>query len=261
VLCCPVPAGVVYALQMCSHLARNSEVYFPALREAFPASRLGALLVQLSSAVRAKTCNLIGNLCRHSGSWYGLLAQPVYLRQGQGQGPPAYDSLLAALINCCADADDSTRKFACFAVGNAAFHSGELYPRLAAAVPPLLSALDDADEKTRANAAGALGNLVRNGPALAGELCAQGAVDRLIVMCLRESVVFPQRIALFSLGTMAGHGECRSSILRSRHGIGDVVHTLKHQQPMAADGAMQKYLSRLKSKLKKQQHTPKEEEG
>lgn len=78
------------------------------------------------------------------------------------------------------------------AVGNAAFHSAELYSPLAASIPPLLSALDDDDEKTRANAAGALGNLVRNGSELALELCRCGAVDRLIVMCLRERIIFPQ---------------------------------------------------------------------
>ena len=120
-------SGVVFALQMCSHLARNSEVYFSPLRETFSPSRLGSLLVQLNSAVRAKTCNLIGNLCRHSASWYDVLMQPVYLLPSskvssvsspalsEQQQHPSYDSLLAALIHCCADADDSTRKFACFA--------------------------------------------------------------------------------------------------------------------------------------------------
>lgn len=62
------------------------------------------------------------------------------------------------------------------------------------AISPLLSALDDSDEKTRANAAGALGNLVRNGSDLAGDLCAYTAVDRLLVMCLREKQIFPQVI-------------------------------------------------------------------
>lgn len=41
-----------------------------------------------------------------------------------------------------------------FAVGNAAFHSGELYPQLKPSVAPLCVALRDPDEKTRANAAG-----------------------------------------------------------------------------------------------------------
>lgn len=231
---------------MCSHLARNSEVYFEPLMNTFSASRLGSMLVQLNSSLRSKACNLIGNLCRHSSTWYPVLLQPVFLQPATARSPskraasrdaarapqdqtPAYDSLLSALVHCCADADDSTRKFACFAVGNAAFHSSDLYPHLAGAIPPLLSALDDSDEKTRANAAGALGNLVRNGSDLASDLCAYSAVDRLVLMCLQERVIFPQvfvfffvrrfqrqqllfflqRIALFSLGTMAAHPQCR----------------------------------------------------
>jgi fused-like protein len=77
-------------------------------------------------------------------------------------------------------------------VGNAAFHSAELYGPLRMSIYPLLSALDDDDEKTRANAAGALGNLVRNSGDLAQALCDAGAIDRLLVMCLRESKIFPQ---------------------------------------------------------------------
>lgn len=44
----------------------------------------------------------------------------------------------------------------------------------------------------------------------------------------------------------------RNEIIKSRHGINDVIHSLKHVDPMANDGTMQKYLTRLKSKLKKQ---------
>lgn len=44
----------------------------------------------------------------------------------------------------------------------------------------------------------------------------------------------------------------RNHILQSRQGINDVLQYLKIEEPMAHDSAMQKYLSRLKSKLKKQ---------
>ena len=43
-----------------------------------------------------------------------------------------------------------------YLVGNAAFHSGELYGQLLASISPLCVALADPDEKTRANAAGKL---------------------------------------------------------------------------------------------------------
>jgi fused-like protein len=62
------------------------------------------------------------------------------------------------------------RKFACFAIGNAAFHNPSLYDALRPAVAPLVELLSDDEEKTRANAAGALGNLVRNSGQLCGEI-------------------------------------------------------------------------------------------
>ena len=67
-----------------------------------------------------------------------------------------------------------TRKFACFAIGNAGFHSDALYPELRVAVPPLVRLLGDEEDKTRANAAAALGNLVRNSAALCGDLVRAG---------------------------------------------------------------------------------------
>jgi fused-like protein len=67
---------------------------------------------------------------------------------------------LAALIERCSDPDRTTRKFACFAIGNAGFHSDALYRPLRAAIPPLVALLADEEDKTRANAAAALGNLV-----------------------------------------------------------------------------------------------------
>ena len=75
---------------------------------------------------------------------------------------------LSLLISCCSDEDPSTRKFACFAIGNAAFHSDSLYVPLAHSIGPLaLASETEADEKTRANAVGAIGNLVRNCGSLA----------------------------------------------------------------------------------------------
>lgn len=84
---------------------------------------------------------------------------------------------LDALIERCADSDRTTRKFACFAIGNAGFHSDALYPPLRAAIPPLVALLADEEDKTRANAAAALGNLVRNSAVLCGELVNARALE------------------------------------------------------------------------------------
>ena len=66
------------------------------------------LLAHGEPAVRAKVCNLLGNLCRHSAHCY-----PALLRH----------SILPRLLTRLSDPDKSTRKFACFAVGNASFHN------------------------------------------------------------------------------------------------------------------------------------------
>lgn len=71
------------------------------------------------------------------------------------------------------------RKFACFAIGNAGFHTDLLYRHLRRAVKPLVALLHGEEDKTRANAAGALGNLVRNSDMLCGELVAEGALEAL----------------------------------------------------------------------------------
>ncbi len=54
--------------------------------------------------MRSRVCNLLGNMCRHSAYFYGALE-----RHG----------LLPPLIERCTDPDKTTRKFACFAIGNA----------------------------------------------------------------------------------------------------------------------------------------------
>ncbi|CAM9140259.1 unnamed protein product, partial [Discosporangium mesarthrocarpum] len=120
--------------------------------------------------------------------------------------------IVSLLIHCCKDLDSSTRKFACFAVGNAAFHSDSLYPHLAPVVPALVTALGDLEEKTRANAAGALGNLVRNGGLLCRELATHHAVSALMGLAGGDTAPSPRRIALFSLGTCCGYEICRESL-------------------------------------------------
>jgi len=55
---------LITALQLSSHLARNSEKYYPMLSAVFNAPKLVYVLTQRNKVVRAKCCNLIGNLCR-----------------------------------------------------------------------------------------------------------------------------------------------------------------------------------------------------
>eukprot|EP00892_Ulva_mutabilis_P007689 jgi/Ulvmu1/5292/UM022_0086.1 len=111
--------------------------------------------------VRMRLCSLIGNLCRHSAYFYRHL--------------DTHD-IITPIIERCRDPDSHTRKFACFAFGNAAFHNDSLYRKLAPGIPSLVASLYDQEIKTRVNAAGALGNLARNGDGLLRDMIHANAV-------------------------------------------------------------------------------------
>lgn len=97
-------ATLVGALLTVSQLARLHKDNYPPLARAEPYTQLRQLLTHAEPAVRARVCNLLGNMCRHSAYFYSALDQ---------------HSLLQPLIQRCKDPDRSTRKFACFAIGNA----------------------------------------------------------------------------------------------------------------------------------------------
>lgn len=91
-------------------------------------------------------------------------------------------------------------------VGNAAFHSGELYPQLRASIAPLTRALQDDDEKTRANAAGAIGNLIRNGPELSSAMAEHRVVERLLFILMNDADPAPKvRVGLVFLMCLCLH--------------------------------------------------------
>ena len=66
--------------------------------------QLRPLLAHADPSVRSRVCNLVGNLCRHSAFFCEALRET---------------HLLPPLIARCGDSDRATRKFACFAIGNA----------------------------------------------------------------------------------------------------------------------------------------------
>lgn len=249
------PAVLVDILLVVSQLARISKEgtfnTYEAISKASIYPHIRKLLSHaMDPGIRARACNLIGNMCRHSGFFYSALE-----RHG----------LLQPLIDRCSDPDKSTRKFACFAIGNAGFHSAALYDALRPSIPPLVALLQDEEEdKTRANAAGALGNLVRNGSQLCGDLIRAGALASLLDTALtpdRPSSSAssstggksaggaagdggsPVKIALFSLGNMCAHRECREALWQL--GVVDVLRRLSN----SPDPVTQKYLQRIQTKL------------
>eukprot|EP00472_Partenskyella_glossopodia_P008496 CAMPEP_0197536986 /NCGR_PEP_ID=MMETSP1318-20131121/55494_1 /TAXON_ID=552666 /ORGANISM="Partenskyella glossopodia, Strain RCC365" /LENGTH=1269 /DNA_ID=CAMNT_0043095029 /DNA_START=175 /DNA_END=3985 /DNA_ORIENTATION=- len=206
------PEVIVETLVILSHLARVAGD--PALAKRLPRKGyleeslhasdiyvpLRELLVHRSAPVRAKSCNLVGNLCRNSAFFYPHLQS---------------HHLLSPLIQCCVDSDPSVRTFAVVATGNAAFHSSDLYQDLKPAVVILEERVNDmVSGKMRANAAGALGNLVRNGDELVDALVQAGVVGSLLKVALNDENLEARRISLFSLGNIMKFESGRKAALK-----------------------------------------------
>ena len=104
----------------------------------------------------------------------------------------------------------ATRKFACFALGNAAFHSSDLYAALEPGAPPLCSL-----PRQRQRREGARERRRRAGEPRAerrrpGRGARTGGRPRALVAAAREDAAAgPRRIALFSLGTLAAWSAVR----------------------------------------------------
>ena len=162
------------------------------------------------------------------------------------------------------------RKFAAFAIGNAGFHSDYLYDDLRRSILPLVRNIgnhygstfgvgrkDENDGKTRSNAAAALGNLARNGDALIADLLVNDVPKALILLAKeyaseksssrRSSSVgdkqTPAHVALFSLGNLCAHEECRSALIK----LG--VRNALQQSRTSEDELLRKYALRVLAKL------------
>ncbi|XP_057970739.1 serine/threonine-protein kinase TIO [Malania oleifera] len=199
-------------LMIISDLARMDKGFYEYINGANLLEFFKDFLTHEDSIVRAKACNAVGNMCRHSSYFYSALAK---------------HRIIGLLIDRCADPDKRTRKYACFAIGNAAYHNDLLYEELRRSIPQLAFLLLSAEEdKTKANAAGALSNLVRNSNKLCGDIISKGAMQALLKLVADCSAVAlnpnrrdavnesPIRIALFSLAKMCAHSSCRQ-FLRS----------------------------------------------
>ena len=91
-------------LMLVSNAARSGTTYYEALATAHICRLTKPFLDHPDAGLRAKACNLIGNICRHSAQFYTEIQE---------------SGVLLLLIRACMDADSTTRKFACFAIGNA----------------------------------------------------------------------------------------------------------------------------------------------
>ncbi len=230
---------VVDWLVTLTQLARMSARNYAIIDDADVTQIITELLDHPDPNVRARACNTLGNVCRHDAYFYDEFREFKTLEK---------------LIERCSDSDRTTRKFAAFAIGNAAFHSDALYGPLTAAVDPLVHLLDEQEEpKTRSNAAAALGNLVRNSNVLCDLMVNSGAMDALINLIASPNALSeaagdsqsPLKIALFSLGNMCTHRVCKER-LTSRN-----LEPLLDNLTQYGDETIKKYVTRIKQKIER----------
>ena len=73
------PALLIDALLLVSQLARSNKDYYAHVDGAEIYGQIKTLLAHEEAAVRAKACNLLGNLCRHSAYCYPALLREQLL--------------------------------------------------------------------------------------------------------------------------------------------------------------------------------------
>lgn len=197
------PSFLIDTLLIVSQLARASAGNYDELLSVNLMPEIHDLVAHTEAMVRAKALNCIGNLCRHSTLFYPQLVDC---------STASNTSVLELMIQSLADPDGYVRRFACFAIGNAAFHDRTLYNALRPAIPLLVRNLEDPEDKTRSNAGGALGNLVRNSDELCEALCAYETPLKLLQLALAESSTASRRIVLFSLGSFCVYPRCFAAL-------------------------------------------------
>lgn len=67
------PSLIVDTLSLISQLARISKEFYEPIHNANIYGDLSTLISHDDAGIRAKVCNLIGNLCRHTGYFYEKL--------------------------------------------------------------------------------------------------------------------------------------------------------------------------------------------
>ncbi|XP_041896544.1 serine/threonine-protein kinase 36 isoform X1 [Corvus kubaryi] len=162
-------------LSLLAHMARTCSEHLlflqRILRDSDVADQpLTYLLSHQQHLIRARTCNLLGNLLRHSFP-PALQSQPGWLER---------------LLECLSDPEGCVRRAATFAVGNAAFHASCPAGTLRRAVPTLTRLLSDTQAKTCCNAALALSNLGQCGAELRDLLIQNRAPDLLLQVTCQD---------------------------------------------------------------------------
>ncbi|XP_064021142.1 serine/threonine-protein kinase 36 isoform X2 [Pogoniulus pusillus] len=201
-------------LSLLTHVARAHPEQLPFLQSILRGSDgaeqpLTCLLGHRQHLIRAKTCNLLGNLLQHGHGF------PWVLQSQHG--------LLESLVECLLDPEESVRKAASFAVGNATYHASCPAGPLARAVPLLARLLGDAQAKTRCNAASALGNLGWRWAELADLLMQSRVPHTLLEVACQDPRESVREEALTALWALSQHSEMQQ-----------VLHSLRATEKLSA---------------------------
>ncbi|NWS68552.1 STK36 kinase, partial [Crotophaga sulcirostris] len=189
-------------LSLLAHVARACPEHLSFLQSILKGSDVADqplihLLGHQQYRIRARTCNLLGNLLRH-GFPQVLQSQP---------------GLLESLLGCLVDQEESVRKAASFAVGNAAYHESSPAGPLGRAVPRLMWLLSDAQTRTRCNAASALGNLGQRWAELGNLLMESRVPHVLLEVACRDPQESVREEALAALRALSQHPGIQQALL------------------------------------------------
>ncbi|NXQ60103.1 STK36 kinase, partial [Anthoscopus minutus] len=189
-------------LSLLTHVARACSKHMPFLQTILRDSDVADqpliyLLSHKQHLIRARTCNLLGNLLRHSFS-PALQGQPDWLEK---------------LLECLSDPESCVRRAATFAVGNAACHASCPAEPLGRAVPTLTQLLGDTQAKTCCNAALALSNLGERGVELRDLLIQNRAPDVLLQVTCQDPRKTVRDGALEALRALSQHSGIRQVLL------------------------------------------------
>lgn len=191
-------------ISMCGHLIRLQPENLTMVKSVFLGMKgdfepLYLLLSHQSAAVRSRICSLIGNLLKHNNHFYSTIKQK--------------DKIFIALTKCLKDEDPNVRKGASYAIGNAAFHSSELYMKLKPVIPTMMELLRDPMAKTRANAASACGNFGIHSNVLVLDLKKSKVVARLLDLVCREQQQSVQISAILALRSLSNLDDLRKEMI------------------------------------------------
>ena len=224
---------IIEILLFLSTLCRRSADAYPTINQLNIFPDLKNLLENTNeSAFKSRVCNLLGNMCRHTDFFYDQLKST---------------GIITPLLKCCYDNDKATRKFACFAIGNAAFLNDKLYDNFKQIIPRLVELLHDPEENTRANAAGALGNFVRCGDQLCGDIVKNKAHEALLSLAENEDNNQLQviRVALFALGNFCNHQTIKNDL--EKINVRQRIENLRNK--FRKDEQLLEHIERIKKKL------------